>query len=91
VHRPLHEHILLLEDKLQDLREKLTQNNLPASARDAMLVQVRIANDALNHFRRAVELEYALNTGDTTPLTRQSHPHPLDISPKSNPRESETD
>ena len=91
MHRPLHEHILLLEDKLQDLREKLTQNDLPDPARDAMLVQVQIANDALNHFRRAVELDYVLNTGDTTPLSKQSYPHPLDISPNSNPRESETD
>lgn len=62
MHTPLHERVLALETILQNLRDDLTQNSLPDSAREALLAHIRFATDALDHYRRAIELENVEST-----------------------------
>jgi hypothetical protein len=53
----LHAHIVYLENLIQDVRNRLTQPALgPAEVEDLQL-QLTLAEGALDHYRRAYELE----------------------------------
>jgi hypothetical protein len=64
----LHAHIVYLENLIQDVRNRLTRPALgPAEVEDLQL-QLTLAESALDHYRRAYELELSAS-GSTPPDT----------------------
>jgi hypothetical protein len=61
--QPLQAHIIFLEDKKQELLSSLTKHNLSASDRERIERQLEMAAAAVESYRRAYELEYALRSG----------------------------
>lgn len=58
--RSLHEHILSLETKIQELREQLTDHHRVQLELDSTEAELRVAELALTHYRSAYELEKKL-------------------------------
>ena len=59
--RPLREHIVYIEQKIETLKAKLENDQLPASEREAVVMDLGIAERALLLFRKAFELEQKLS------------------------------
>ena len=53
----LHSHIMLLEDRLQVLRNRLTNPMCDRAEREQIESEIQMATLALFHYRRAFELE----------------------------------
>lgn len=64
--RTLHEHIIFLEQKLQELGDHLTRPGLSRVERESITRETEIAKDALQHFRKAYELEQKLKARDVS-------------------------
>ena len=67
---PLQLHILALETKLGELRDQLTKDSLPDNAREAISAHIQFAADALNCYRRAIELEHMVNSNPADANTK---------------------
>ena len=55
--RPLHDHILYLEERVQILRAELTEPRRFARERERIESELNVAETALAHYRAAIDLE----------------------------------
>jgi hypothetical protein len=58
--RPLKDHLRGLEDRLQQLHERVMLNSVSREERNQLEAEIRAANLAISHFRAALELERSL-------------------------------
>jgi hypothetical protein len=61
----LHSHIIYLENSIQDVKNRLTRPNLTPDDTLDLQLQLSLAESALEHYRRAYELE--LTIADSEP------------------------
>ena len=57
MHNSLHDHILALEERIQELREQLTCRARTEAERARTKTDLSVAETALAHYRAAYELE----------------------------------
>ena len=55
---PLRSHLIFLNERLQELADSFTRPITPRE-HDSIAAQVALAQQALDHYRRAFEIEYA--------------------------------
>jgi hypothetical protein len=60
--RPLRDHVMDLEHRLQALRDQLTRPNLSAEERKRIATKMRVSELALKHYLKAFELERKVNS-----------------------------
>jgi len=58
--RPIREHLRALHQRIQELNEKIMKNRLTPEERNSVESEIRAAQLALEHFRKALELEQQL-------------------------------
>lgn len=58
--RPLQEHLLYLETRIEELKKKLRDNSLAKAEKETAQIDLGIAERALIHFQKAFELEQKL-------------------------------
>lgn len=56
--RPIREHLRALHQRIQELNEKIMENRLTTEERNLVESEIRAAQLALEHFRKALELEH---------------------------------
>jgi hypothetical protein len=66
----LRSHLMYLTHRLQELTDLLTRPATP-DERASIAAQVELAQQALNHYRRAFEIEHAIRTAETDPGNTQ--------------------
>ncbi len=59
--RTLHQHFIFLEERLQALRDQLTDPSHSGADRARIDLEIQIAELALNHYRAALDLERELS------------------------------
>jgi hypothetical protein len=62
--RPLHEHIIFLEQRIQELRDQLTVSDPGGEELVRIRAQIQTAELSLAHFRAAYDLEQKLRSYD---------------------------
>lgn len=65
----LHSHISFLQDKIQSLRERLTNSHPSAEEIQEIKAQIFHAESALEHYRRAYALEIGVSSPDPSDST----------------------
>lgn len=78
----LHEHVVYLENSIQDVRNRLTHPDLTPEAVEDLQLQLTLAESALAHYRQAYALELSAS-GSEPP------PQPSDCDDSNATRESE--
>lgn len=58
--RPLKEHVASLEQRIQNLNREIMQNRLTKIERNRVEAEIRAAESALRHYRKALEIEHQL-------------------------------
>ena len=58
--RPLKEHVFFLEQRVRDLNQEIMQNRLTKAKRNRVQSEIRAAELALRHYRKALEIEHQL-------------------------------
>lgn len=62
MYQSLHDHIIFLEQQIQVLSDLLTTQQLPTGERDRLAEQLQLATTAVEHYRKAFELEGRLKS-----------------------------
>lgn len=55
--RPLRDHVMNLEQRLQALRDELTRPTVTAEERKRIRIRIRVTELALRHYAKAFEFE----------------------------------
>ena len=61
--KPLRQHIVELEKRVQQLSQEMMQNQKPRAERNRLETELRVAQQALEHYRQAIKLEEQLHRG----------------------------
>ncbi|HZP04629.1 MAG TPA: hypothetical protein VFB43_07000 [Terracidiphilus sp.] len=84
--RTLHDHIVYLEQTVQSLRDQLTRPTLTSTKLETVHTELKTAELALAHYRKAHELEQKIGGAAPTPST----PHPRDSAPSGDNHDDKT-
>ncbi len=66
---PLHDHVVFLEDRLQEFSSLLTSRSQTPAQRAQTEERIRLINEALEHYRRGFEIEYYLRNLSAAPTS----------------------
>jgi len=60
MHRAVSEHLLVLHQTIVELKRKVAENCLTAEERNRTETDIKAAGEAIDHYRKALELERRL-------------------------------